>query len=79
MKTIEISNNLVAVEQLLEWASQENVIVRRDGEEYIVAIIDRFEAEVENLRHSDEFIAFLDARLKEAKIPMEEARKILLE
>ncbi len=79
MKTIELSNNPITVEQLLEWAIQENIVIRRNGEEFIVAMVDDFEAEVESLRYNDEFIAFLDARAKEPKIPIEEARKILLE
>jgi hypothetical protein len=66
MKAIELSGNHTTVEQLLEWASQENVLIRRNGEEFILAMVDDFEAEVESLRHNDEFIAFLDAR---AKVP----------
>jgi len=69
----------MTVEQLLEWASLENVIIRRNGEQFVVAMIDDFETEVESLRHNDEFIAFLDARAKEPKIPIAEARKRLLE
>ena len=79
MKTIELSSNPITVEQLLEWAILENVIIRRNGEEFILALVDDFDAEIESLRHNDEFIAFLDARAKEPKIPIEEARKKLLE
>jgi len=79
MKTIELAKKPITLEQLLEWASQENVIIRRDGEEFILALVDDFAAEVESLRHNDEFIAFLDARAKEPKISIEEARKKLLE
>ncbi|MDZ7361794.1 MAG: hypothetical protein ONB46_13870 [candidate division KSB1 bacterium] len=79
MKTVELSSNPITIEQLLEWASLENVIIRRNGEKFVVAMVDDFEAEVESLRHNDEFIAFLDARAKDPKIPIEEARKRLLE
>ncbi|HEX9654795.1 MAG TPA: hypothetical protein VGA99_13895 [bacterium] len=79
MKTIELSKKPIALEQLLEWASQENVLIRRNGEEFILALVDDFEAEVESLRHNDEFIAFLDARAKEPKISIEEARRRLTE
>jgi len=41
--------------------------------------VDDFESEVERLRYNDAFIAFLDTRAKEPKIPIEEARKRLLE
>jgi hypothetical protein len=63
----------------LEWASQENVLIKRNGEEFILAMVDDFDAEVASLRHNDEFIAFLDARAKEPKISIEEARRKLLE
>ena len=57
----------------------ENVLIKgQNGEEFILAAVDDFEAEVESLRHNEEFIAFLDARAKEPKIPIEEARKELL-
>jgi len=79
MKTVELSSTPITVEQLLEWASLENVIIRRNGEKFVVAMVDDFEVEVESLRHNDEFIAFLDARAKEPKIPIGEARKRLLE
>jgi hypothetical protein len=79
MKTVELESTPITVEQLLEWASLENVIIRRNGEQFVVAMVDDFETEVESLRHNDEFIAFLDARAKEPKISIEEARKRLLE
>jgi len=79
MKTVELTQNPITVEQLLEWASLENVMIRRNGEKFVLAMVDDFEAEVESLRHNDEFIAFLDARAKEPKIPIAEARKRLLE
>ena len=79
MKAIELSKNPTTLEQVLEWASAENVLIKRDGEEFILAMVDDFEVEVESLRHNDEFITFLDARAKEPKISIEEARKKLLE
>lgn len=78
MKTIELANSSTTVEQLLELATQENVIIRRNGEEFILALVDDFEAEVEKLRYNNEFIAFLDARANGPKITIEEARKRLL-
>ncbi len=79
MKAIELSGSHATVEQLLEWASQENVLIRRNGEEFILAMVDDFEAEVESLRYNDEFIAFLDARAEEPAISIEEAKKRLFE
>lgn len=78
MKAIELPGSQATVEQLLEWASEENVLIRRNGEVFILVMVDDFEAEVESLRHNDEFIAFLDARAAEPAIPIEEAKKRLL-
>ena len=78
MKTVELTQNPITVDQLLEWASLENVMIRRNDEKFVVAMVDDFAAEVESLRNNDEFIAFLDARAKEPKIPIAEARKRLL-
>ncbi len=80
MRVIELSNNHTTIEELLQWASCENVLIKKqNGEEFVLAMMDDFAVEVESLRHNDEFIAFLDARAKEPKIPLEEARKRLLE
>jgi len=80
MKTIELTNAETTVEGLLEFAREENVLIKvHDGDKFILAAVDDFEAEVESLRYNEDFIAFLDARAKEQKIPITEARKILLE
>ncbi len=66
--------------QLMEWTENENILIKgKNGQEFVIAAIDDFEAEVESLRHNEEFIAFLDKRAEEPKIPIEEARKRLLE
>lgn len=79
MKTIEL-NTQASIGQLIELAREENVLIKgQNGEEFILASVDDFEAEVESLRHNEEFIAFLDARAKEPKISIEEARKKLSE
>jgi hypothetical protein len=79
MKTIEL-NTQASIGQLIELARKENVLIKgQNGEEFILSVVDDFEAEVESLRHNEEFITFLDARAKEPKIPIEEARKKLLE
>ena len=82
MKTVEISENNsgINVWQLMEWAENENLLIKgKSGQEFVLAIVDDFEAEVESLRYNDEFIAFLDKRAQEPTIPIEEARKRLLE
>jgi hypothetical protein len=80
VKTVELSKANPTVKQLLKWARTENILLKmEDGETFVVAALDDFEAEVESLRHSEEFMAFLDARAKERSIPIDEARKKLLE
>jgi hypothetical protein len=79
MKTIELSNDF-SIWNLMEWAEKENILIRgKNGREFLLAAIDDFEAEVESLRNNEDFIAFLDERAKQSKIPIEEARRILLE
>lgn len=79
MKTIELLKTYMSIEQLIELARQENILIKvPNGEKFILAEIDDFEAEVESLRFNDEFIAFLDSRAKEPKIPIDKARKRLL-
>ena len=80
MKTIEVSASSPSLKELLRIARKENIIIKeQNGEEYILALIDDFDAEVQRLQHNDEFIAFLDARAKEPKISFEKARKRLLQ
>ncbi len=79
MKTIELINARLTLEQLLQLARNENVLIKHKDEEFILATVDDFEAEVDSLRYNEDFIAFLDARAKERKIPIKKAREILLE
>ncbi|GAB4580797.1 MAG: hypothetical protein Fur0022_35390 [Anaerolineales bacterium] len=81
MKTIELTHQTVTVEQLLDWASVENVVIRSSEKEFILALVEdsAFEAEVKSLGNNDSFISFLDKRAAEPKIPYETAKKRLLE
>lgn len=80
MKIIEITTHLPSLSELLQFAQNENVLLKgQNGEEFLLASLDGFEAEVESLRHNDDFIAFLDARAQEQKIPFAKAKRILLE
>lgn len=79
MKTIELTAPLPSLNEILQFALNENVLLKnQNGEEFVLASLDDFEAEVESLRHNEDFIAFLDARAKEPKIPFAEAKKRLL-
>ncbi len=81
MRTLNLVEAAPTVEQILDWAQNETVIVQtRTGAEFIVASVEDldYEREVESLRNNDEFIAFLDARSREPTVSLAEAREKLL-
>jgi len=66
MKTIELSNNLLSLTEVLNLASEENIILRtQDGREFILAEIDGFDREMELTRQNKELMEFLEERSKE--------------
>lgn len=80
MKTIELSTSSLTLKELLQFARTENVLIKEDdGEEFLLAVLDDFEAEVESLKHNEELIDFLDARAAEPKLSLDEAKRRLLE
>ena len=79
MKTIDLTQQKLDVEQLLDLARQGPVLLlTSEGEEFCVAEADDFEQEVEALRSSRAFQHFLDERSKDKHtIPLEELEKEL--
>lgn len=79
MKMIELTSDAPTLYELVELADQENVIIKTEqGKQFLLAEIDDFELEVEMLKNSEEFMAFLDERSKgRGKTPIEELRKEL--
>ena len=77
MKTIDLAQHKLDVEQIPELARQGPVLLlTADGEEFCVAEADDFEREVEALRNSRAFQQFLDERSKDKRtIPLEELEK----
>ena len=77
MKTIDLAQHKLDVEQILELARQGPVLLlTADGEEFCVAEADVFETEVEALRNSRAFQQFLDERSKDKRtFPLEELEK----
>lgn len=68
MKTLDLSDELPSVKELLELASDENVILRTsEGREFILAEIDDFDRELELIRQNDELMEFLRLRASEDK------------
>ena len=79
MKTIDLTNGTPSVPELLNIASEDNVLLRTaDGREYVLAEVDDFEREVERVRQNQELMELLDQRSRPSKTyTIEQARKIL--
>ncbi len=79
MKTIELTAEAPSLHEAVELADEENVIIKTpQGKRFILAELDDFDLEVEQLKNSKEFMAFLDERSKErGTTSIEELRKEL--
>ena len=77
MKTIDLAQHKLDIEQLLTLARQGPVLLlTAEGEEFCVAEADDFEREVDALRNSRAFQQFLDERSQDKRtIPLEELEK----
>lgn len=68
MKTLNVCDELPSVRELLELASDENVILRTsEGRKFILARIDDFDRELDLIRQNDELMEFLRLRSSEDK------------
>jgi hypothetical protein len=66
MKAIELTPDTPSLRELVELADQENIMMRTpEGRQFVLAELDDFDVEVEQLKRSDEFRAFLDQRSRE--------------
>ena len=79
MKTIDLSNTTFTFTDVLELASEDNLVLEtRDGRQFIVAEIDDFDREIELIRQNEELMRFLDERSKETTTySLSEVRKQL--
>ncbi len=79
MKTIELTKTYMTIEELLEIADGEVIVLSHSGNrKFIVAPVDEFDLEVESLRNNKEFMAYLDEiSAQEATIPLEDVEKTL--
>jgi hypothetical protein len=79
MKTIELAADTPSLPELIELAAGENIIINTpQGKQFVLAEIDDFELEVEQLKNSKEFMAFLDHRSKQrSTTSIEELRNAL--
>jgi len=79
MKTIEVTKCSLTIEDLLEIAADQSVILHQAGNKrFVLAPIDEFALEVELLKNNKEFMAYLDEISKEkATITLEDVEKRL--
>lgn len=79
MKVIELENSHASLEDVLELARSETVILRQaNNRDFVLAPVDAFSLEVELLRNNPEFMAYLDELFQQkATIPIEEVEKEL--
>jgi len=79
MKTIRISPNCSEVNEILEQASNDDLILRSaDGREFMITVIDDSDEEVARMRHNAKLMAFLDERSRQTvTIPLNDVKKEL--
>jgi hypothetical protein len=74
MKTVHLGEAKIDLDSAIELARQEPLLLlTADGQEFLMALADNFEEEVQALRQSPSFQRFLDERSAGfRKIPLEE-------
>jgi hypothetical protein len=79
MKVVELGRGNPTLEEIVDLAKNELVVLRQpDGAVYALSLVDDFAVEVELLKNSPEFLAFLAQRSEEKPaISLEELRKEL--
>lgn len=79
MKVIELVNGSPSLDELIDLAKQELVVLRKpDGSVFALSEVDDFAVEVELLKNNAEFMSFLRQRSQEkATITLEELRQEL--
>jgi hypothetical protein len=66
MTKLDVRQTPVSVDQLLQMASDDAVlVVNRDGNEFVVEAADAIDREVAGLAASEKFMSFLDERSQE--------------
>jgi len=66
VKSIDLSLSAATLEELLDLATQDNLIVKRlDGREFVLAEVDDFATEVALVRNNDQLMNLLAERSKE--------------
>ena len=79
MMTIDLRTQPLRLEEILDLAVGDNVIVRAaDGREFVVAEVDDFDREIALVRQNAELMALLEARSSNEKtVPLDEVKRSL--
>jgi hypothetical protein len=79
MKAIDLSTSSPSLTEVLELASEDNVILRTpEGRQYVLAEIDDFAEEVARVVENESLMQLLSERSKEAtRIPLSQVREQL--
>jgi hypothetical protein len=79
MKTIDLAGTTPKLQDLLDLASEENVILRTAaGKEYVLAELDEFDREIALVRQNQELMGFLDSRSQPSRThSLEQAKQAL--
>ncbi len=66
MRTVDLATELPTLQEILELAGEENIILRTpDGREFVLAEVDDFDEEVQLVRRHQDLMEFLDQRSQE--------------
>jgi hypothetical protein len=79
MKTIDLTNTIPTVDELLDLAGGDPILVKTPtGREFVLAEVDDFDDEIERTRQNAELMAFLDERSREeTTYTLEQVRELL--
>lgn len=79
MKTLDLGKQQVTIDELLQSARTEAVLVRsKDGDEFVLEAADAFEREIAGLASSEKFMSLLAERSKEeGSVSLEEIERRL--
>jgi hypothetical protein len=68
MRTVDLATELPTLQEILELAGEENIILRTpDGREFVLAEVGDFDKEVKLVREHPDLMEFLDERSRETK------------
>ena len=79
MKTVTIPLQATDINAILDHAREEDILVRAaDGTEFMVTVVDEFDAEIARTRKNARLMALLDERAKESQtVSLEDVKRQL--